>query len=81
MGEMADYYLDLAWDAPLDEHTGESVEDWNSYWSRKKPAKPSGPGACPRCGAKTRIRMNSFTGQAFYGCTKFPECKGSRDGD
>lgn len=33
---------------------------------------------CPRCGAKMVTRNNRKTGEAFLGCTKFPQCKGTR---
>lgn len=36
----------------------------------------AGDGPCPRCGAPVRIRVGP-TGK-FYGCTKFPVCRGSR---
>jgi superfamily II DNA or RNA helicase len=38
--------------------------------------RPSGPGPCPKCGAETKRRTSRFG--AFYSCTKFPECRGSR---
>ena len=39
--------------------------------------KPSGPGNCPICGNVT-IQKNGRFGD-FYGCSKFPKCKGNRD--
>ena len=80
MGEMADYSLDLMWDAPINEYTCEPVEDWNPWWSRQKPAKPHGPGKCPCCGGETVKRVNRYTGSEFYGCKRFPECRGTRNG-
>ena len=44
------------------------------------PAQPKGPGPCPKCGADTVHRTNSFTLQQFYGCGRFPKCTGSRQG-
>ena len=32
---------------------------------------------CPKCGAEMRLR-DSYRGK-FYGCSKFPECRGTRD--
>lgn len=32
---------------------------------------------CPECGAKMILRNGKFG--EFYGCTKFPGCKGSRN--
>jgi len=34
---------------------------------------------CPKCGSKMVLK-NSKTG-TFYGCSKFPKCKGSRGAD
>jgi hypothetical protein len=39
--------------------------------------KPSGPGACPKCGHKMHTVKGKFG--RFWGCNKFPECKGSRN--
>jgi restriction system protein len=41
---------------------------------------PPGP-VCPRCGQPMRQRIarkGKSTGQSFWGCTAFPECKGTR---
>ena len=35
-----------------------------------------GPGECPKCKSETILRNGKFGD--FYGCTKFPDCKGSR---
>lgn len=37
------------------------------------------PGPCPTCGAE--LFLKNWRGGAFYGCTNFPRCKGSRDLD
>ena len=36
---------------------------------------------CPDCGGPMKSRQNKKTGQYFWGCIKFPECKGTRDTD
>jgi ssDNA-binding Zn-finger/Zn-ribbon topoisomerase 1 len=36
---------------------------------------------CPTCGAPMVSRKNNATGQRFWGCSKFPTCKGTRDTD
>jgi len=39
--------------------------------------KVSGPGPCPVCKGETVEKKGKFG--KFYGCTKFPVCRGSRD--
>ena len=36
---------------------------------------------CPKCGGPMASRANRQTGQRFWGCRAFPECKGTRDTD
>ena len=48
-----------------------------SAFTRK--AKPSGPGKCPQCGSDTIFK--SGRNGDFYGCTRFPDCKGSRNAE
>ncbi len=48
------------------------------YTSSSTNPKPSGPGACPKCGAVTK--MTEGVHGTFYGCINFPDCKGSRNG-
>ena len=36
---------------------------------------------CPECGSWMMSRVNRQTGQRFWGCHTFPECKGTRDTD
>lgn len=33
---------------------------------------------CPRCGAKMVLRHRKSDGVAFYGCSKYPQCRGTR---
>ena len=33
---------------------------------------------CPRCGSKMIERTNKKTGQTFYGCSRYPKCRGTR---
>lgn len=35
--------------------------------------------ACPDCQGDMALRTNSTNGQKFYGCRKFPKCRGTRD--
>ena len=34
--------------------------------------------SCPKCGARMVERRNSTTGEAFYGCSRYPTCRGTR---
>lgn len=34
--------------------------------------------ACPSCGAPMSLRTNKGTGSKFWGCTSYPECRGTR---
>lgn len=36
---------------------------------------------CPDCGGEMALRSNRNNGQKFYGCRKFPACRGTRDED
>lgn len=33
---------------------------------------------CPKCQRSMRVQANRLTGEAFLGCTGFPDCKGTR---
>lgn len=44
-------------------------------------SKPSGPGACPKCGGPTTIKTNRQLNIPFYGCCDWPNCNGSRNHD
>jgi ssDNA-binding Zn-finger/Zn-ribbon topoisomerase 1 len=66
MGEMADRDLDLMFDYDND--------DGDYFGSPRKIFY--GRGDCPQCGGPTVLRVGKFG--KFYGCTSFPECKGSR---
>ena len=34
---------------------------------------------CPECNSSMAIRTNRTNGNKFYGCKKYPNCKGTRD--
>ena len=34
---------------------------------------------CPDCGAEMALRTNRTSGNKFWGCKKYPVCKGTRD--
>ena len=35
---------------------------------------------CPRCGSQLVERNNRKTGQTFFGCSRYPKCRGTRQG-
>ena len=45
---------------------------------RVKAAKRSDPSRCPKCGSELVERKNRKTGEAFWGCSEFPKCRGTR---
>ena len=34
---------------------------------------------CPRCSSKMVMRTNSYNGSKFYGCSRYPKCRGTRN--
>jgi ssDNA-binding Zn-finger/Zn-ribbon topoisomerase 1 len=70
MGDMADWVNEQM----LDPDFGEL--DFTDYSEPKR--KPVGPGKCPVCRGPTHfVKDNEFG--PFYGCNKYPKCKGSRN--
>ena len=46
-----------------------------------EPREPAGVPSCPRCGSamlRREARKGAQAGQLFWGCPKFPECRGTR---
>lgn len=39
--------------------------------------KPYGPGPCPKCGSESKLRKGK--NGLFYGCSNFPDCRGTRE--
>jgi hypothetical protein len=76
-------YADDALDQSLDEWqmAMEDPED-DEYWvgysrrPRQRISIPSGPGPCPVCHSNVVLRTGKFG--KFYGCSKFPKCRGTR---
>jgi len=58
---------------------------YNEIKSKPKTQIPTLPDdkmpLCPKCDGKMVIRANGTTGDLFFGCKKFPECKGMRSFD
>lgn len=44
----------------------------------KATRKKTDPTKCPRCGWKMIERTNRKTGQTFFGCSRYPKCRGTR---
>lgn len=62
----------------IDEFGGTIGAPWSiPAASSYKSKKPSGPGLCPLCEGPTH-KIEGANG-VFYGCDKFPKCKGSRN--
>lgn len=40
--------------------------------------EPAAAPECPRCGAGMTLRTNRRNGEAFWGCTTYPGCRGTR---
>lgn len=80
MGEIADDLREPSendgWDGD-EKGLYEFLEIPRPQVSRRK-SLPAGPGECPCCGGETVKRRNRQTQKPFYGCKRFPECKGSR---
>lgn len=36
---------------------------------------------CPKCGGRMVRKMNRAKQTSFWGCAKFPECRGTRDSE
>jgi len=45
---------------------------------QKVAQKETDPTKCPRCGASMSARKNRKTGQSFLGCSRYPQCRGTR---
>lgn len=45
---------------------------------RAQAAERSDPSRCPKCGSELVERKNRKTGEAFWGCSEFPKCRGTR---
>ena len=54
------------------------VKDTTYQTDTSKPQSlPKKGSACPKCGSQTRLRNSRYG--PFYGCSKFPKCKGTID--
>ncbi|MGF1655407.1 MAG: four helix bundle suffix domain-containing protein [Verrucomicrobiales bacterium] len=55
-------------------------QDRSDRTDQSDPTDPSEPPACPQCGALMALRTakaGKSPGNQFWGCTKYPECKGT----
>jgi hypothetical protein len=44
-----------------------------------RPSDPTTPPACPKCGAPMVEKANARTGRPFWSCSRYPDCRGSRN--
>ena len=63
-----------------------------SFWNRERTDRPAYAGdrfrddepttkktpLCPNCESKMVVRTNAKSNELFWGCSAFPECRGSR---
>ena len=63
-----------------------------AFWNRERDDRPEYAGdkfreyeptttktpLCPRCEAKMTVRTNGKSQDLFWGCSQYPECRGSR---
>ncbi len=47
-------------------------------WTHCRGRRPVVPPRCPECKEKMVIRENRKTGDVFWGCSRFPDCRGTR---
>lgn len=72
--------FDWSWDHVLDERSiawrrGDIADDERNK-RRARHSLSEGP-VCPLCGSAMILRHRRSDGEPFYGCTKFPECRGT----
>lgn len=94
MGDMADDALDQIMDIDelyMQHHMDPLAEQYEMglvdelgfpltkplFSSQSRFTTAVGPGACPRCGAPTEQREGIHG--TFFGCTRYPACRGSRN--
>lgn len=91
MGEFANYAIDDVFemeclrqdyrfgDIPPEDAYDLGIVDEHGTEISSRPyrRKVCGKGPCPICGSVTTLRAGKFG--KFYGCSKFPKCKGSRN--
>lgn len=76
MGEMADELIDIGFDMMASGEDGDEDGSLPCGFVRYAPVH-YGKGPCPRCGAPVRfVRWKKGT---FWGCTRYPECNGTRN--
>lgn len=58
-------------------HFNKMLEE--SYKEQAVAAKEADTYECPDCGSEMALRTNRQSGNKFWGCKKYPNCKGTRD--
>ena len=64
-------------------HTFDSSQRKKVMVTDPRYASPVSDKHCPRCDSLMMLRRNRTTGDRFYGCSAYPNCRGTRqyDGD
>ena len=73
---MGDICEEHEWDFWTDEDHWHYADGGSNFPPSKRRPLPVGAGPCPQCGGPT-VERSSKNGK-FYGCLRFPECRGSR---
>lgn len=73
MGEMADYYLDRAYNPLVCDSCGHDID-----WCVCGESPRSGKLHIKGCKGTKVERRNRATGQPFWGCSEFPKCRWSQ---
>lgn len=60
-------------------HMSAPEQSWRPAYS--KPDTPEDPPKCPKCGGDMIKRTAKSDGHEFWGCARFPKCRGTRDLD
>ena len=76
MGDIADWEIDNGIEGINEEYIDYNEDYYEVPPSYIKIRKASGPGKCPKCGKDTVKRIGKYG--EFYGCSNYPNCKGSR---
>ena len=72
LGVLCGYGVPQAEEPPMESPQGEGRQDQAAL---QEPETPD----CPVCGGAMVLRTSSRTGNRFWGCRAYPDCRGTRD--